>query len=250
MVSSSSTSSSRDTSPSPEPPHASSPSPPPSPTLEPVLDVGVESFYEWVVDRTQLKAPLPPVDGWTLTTTLRAYNERKLYTLNTAHCITAYLGCLRGHATIDAAIADPAIEAAVRGALAESGAALCAKHGFAPAEHAAYVEKTLRRFRNPAVRDDVARVGRQPLRKLGRADRLVGPARMCAAHGVAPPHLLAGVAAALLYDVPGDEQAAALRADIAAKGLAPTVADVTGFEEGGAEVRAVLEAYERLRASA
>jgi mannitol-1-phosphate 5-dehydrogenase len=132
--------------PSPSLPLASSPSPPPSPSLEPILDVGVESFYEWVVDRTQLKEPLPLVKGWTLTKNLRAYNERKLYTLNTGHCIAAYLGYLKGVFTIDEAIADPEIEAAVRGALAESGTALCAKHGFTSAEHATYVDKTIRRL--------------------------------------------------------------------------------------------------------
>jgi mannitol-1-phosphate 5-dehydrogenase len=228
---------------------ASSPrgSPEPEPTA-PALDVAVEAFHEWAVDGTQLRSPAPRVKGWTRTPRLRAFVERKLYTLNTAHAIAAYRGALAGLDTVGAAIADPAIEAAVRQALAESGAALCAEHGFTEEEHAAYIEKTIQRFRNPHLHDAIARVAREPLRKLARADRLVGPARMCAARGIPARGLLSGVAAALLYDAPDDAQSAQLARDIATKGLERTVVDVTGFEAGGDEVREVVEAYERLSA--
>ena len=45
----------------------------------------------------------------TLVDDLMAYIERKLFTLNTGHCITSYLGKLRGFPTIDEAIADEEI---------------------------------------------------------------------------------------------------------------------------------------------
>jgi mannitol-1-phosphate 5-dehydrogenase len=109
------------------------------------LDVGVEGFYEWVVDNSELKHPLPPVKGWKLTDTLRAYNERKLFTLNTGHCIAAYLGYLKGKKTIEDAILDEDIVATVRGALEESGGAICKKHGFPKEEHEKYIEKIIER---------------------------------------------------------------------------------------------------------
>jgi mannitol-1-phosphate 5-dehydrogenase len=212
------------------------------------LDVGVESFYEWVVDRTQLKEPLPDVK-WKLTENLRAYNERKLFTLNTGHCITAYLGYIKGQHTIAEAIANESILATVHGALEESGAALCKRHGFKKDEHEKYVETILHRFRNPSVKDDVARVGRQPLRKLSREDRLVGPALMCRQYSIPMKHLLVGIAAALLYDDESDPQAKELQKDIADNGLEATVAKLTSFEAGGQDLKGVLEAYEQLKAS-
>ncbi len=42
-------------------------------------------------------------------------------------------------------------------------------------KHAAYIRKILGRFENPYLKDEVERVGRQPLRKLSAGDRLIKP---------------------------------------------------------------------------
>lgn len=64
------------------------------------LAVTVESFSEWIVDEQQFKGEIPNIEGMEKTNNLMAFVERKLFTLNTGHCITAYLGCLSGHKTI------------------------------------------------------------------------------------------------------------------------------------------------------
>ncbi len=61
------------------------------------LEVTVETFSEWIVDKTQFKGALPNIPGMELTDNLMAFVERKLFTLNTGHAITAYLGKLAGH---------------------------------------------------------------------------------------------------------------------------------------------------------
>ena len=48
----------------------------------------------------------------------------------------------------------------------ESGAVLIKRYGFDADKHAAYIQKILGRLENPYLKDDVERVGRQPLRKL------------------------------------------------------------------------------------
>jgi mannitol-1-phosphate 5-dehydrogenase len=218
------------------------------------LDVGVEEFFEWIVEGPSLKGTKAgaldvPIDGMTLTDNLPAYNERKLFTLNAGHAITAYLGYLKGLRTVDASIADEEIASVVRGALHdEAGAALCRKHRFDEKEHGAYIEKIIVRFQNAAVKDDVVRVGRQPLRKLGREDRLVGPARMCAEDGIAVRHLATGIAAALWYENEGDEQSVEMRKAIATKGLDKYVVELTGFEEGGDVHKQILKSYTELEA--
>ncbi|KAJ6582032.1 mannitol dehydrogenase domain-containing protein [Mycena capillaripes] len=217
-----------------------------------VLDVGVEEFFEWIVEGPSLKGTKAgkldvPVNGMTLTDNLSAYNERKLFTLNAGHAITAYLGHLKGLETVDASIEDADIAAVVRGALHdEAGAALCRKHKFDETEHAAYIEKIIVRFQNAAVKDDVVRVGRQPLRKLGRGDRLIGPARMCTEYGIAVRHLATGIAAALWYDNEEDEQSVEMRKAIAEKGLEKYVVELTGFEEGSDIHKQILKSYTEL----
>ncbi len=52
---------------------------------------------------------------------------------------------------------------------------LIKRYAFDPQKHAAYIQKILGRFENPYLKDDVERVGRQPLRKLSAGDRLIKP---------------------------------------------------------------------------
>lgn len=93
------------------------------------IDVVVEEYFEWDVEKSGLKGELPQIEGMTLVDDLMAYIERKLFTLNTGHCITAYLGNLRGIPTIDKAIADEEIFGIVSAAMKESGAGLIKKYG-------------------------------------------------------------------------------------------------------------------------
>jgi len=129
----------------------------------------------------------------------------------------------------------------------ESGDALCKKHGFSPEEHAKYIEKIMNRFRNPYIKDDVARVGREPVRKLGPADRLVGPAKMADEFGLPKTNLLKAIAACLLYDNPEDNQSVQLKKDIKEKGLEEVIEDVLGFKKGGDESKLVVVAYNELK---
>ena len=214
------------------------------------LDVGVEQFYEWVVDETALKGdpPFPKhIHGMQLTDRLPAYHERKLFTLNTGHAMTAYLGHLKGYHTIDQAILDDEIARNVSNAMHESGAALCRKFGFVPAAHEAYIERILARFKNPHLRDECLRVGREPLRKLGRNDRFVGPARLAKGFGLPNKHLCRGIAAVLRYDVAEDEQSRELMGRIEREGVEKVAMELTGWEEEDVEIGYVVWNYEDLK---
>jgi len=213
------------------------------------LDVCVEEFSEWIVDKTLLRAPIdPPVRGMILTDSLQAYIERKLFTLNCGHAITAYLGFVHGLERVDQALANQEIMKDVRGALKESGAALVKKHGFNAKDHEEYVERVFSRFTNPKLHDNVERVGRQPLRKLSKGDRLLGPTAMARDYGLPIDHLVRGIAAALLFDVKSDTQSVEMIGRINEIGIERAAAEYTGFEEGSEEHDKVIAAYKDLKA--
>lgn len=212
-----------------------------------ILDVGVEAFHEWIVEEPKLKGGTPDIDGMKLTDNLVAYVQRKLFTLNTGHAITAYIGFLKGLETIDQSIQDDSVRAIVRPAMEESGAALVQKHGFDADEHAKYIDKIETRFKNPYIRDEVIRVGREPLRKLGQADRLVGPVKMATEFDLGRDHLLKGIAAAFHYDNTADPQSAELQGRIQAEGFGAVVSDVTGFAKDSDDYNKVIAAYEELK---
>jgi mannitol-1-phosphate 5-dehydrogenase len=217
---------------------------PSSPHPENPLDVGVEEFSEWAVDRTALRAPIdPPVQGMMLTDSLDAYIERKLFTLNCGHAIAAYLGFAHGFDRIDRALENEEIREDVRGALREGGAALVKKHGFDAKGHEQYVERVLSRFMNPKLHDDVERVGRQPLRKLAKGDRLLGPTMMAREYDLPVDYLARGIAAAFLFDVQSDPQSVELMRKVDQVGIERAVAECTGLDTDSDVHRKIISAY-------
>ncbi len=210
------------------------------------LEVTVESFSEWIVDETQFKGEIPNVKGMEKTDNLMAFVERKLFTLNTGHCITAYLGCLNGHETIREAIENPEIRAQVKQAMQESGEVLIRRYGFDRDAHAAYIEKILGRFANPYLVDEVDRVGRQPIRKLGANDRLIKPLLGTIEYGTANQTLLKGVAAALKYKNETDPQAVELQETLQKQGLRKTLAHYTGLDENGPQAQQIEALFNQL----
>ncbi|EPR2983283.1 mannitol-1-phosphate 5-dehydrogenase [Vibrio parahaemolyticus] len=210
------------------------------------LEVTVESFSEWIVDEQQFKGEIPDISGMEKTNNLMAFVERKLFTLNTGHCITAYLGCLKGHRTIREAIEDPSIHAEVKQAMQESGEVLIRRYGFDRDMHNAYIEKILGRFANPYLVDEVDRVGRQPIRKLGANDRLVKPLLGTIEYGTENKTLLKGIAAALKYTNDTDPQAVELQTSLKAVDVKKTLATYTGLAEDSVEVAQIEAIYHQL----
>jgi mannitol-1-phosphate 5-dehydrogenase len=175
------------------------------------LDVTVETYFEWAIERPPFGGQEPSIPDATWVDNLAPYIERKLFTVNTGHATTAYHGFARGISKLSDALADDAVRTAVEGVLAETKQLLVAKHGFPAEAQQAYVDKILQRFANPYLPDTVDRVGRQPLRKLSRSERLIGPAAELAERGIRPQYLLATVDAALSFDVPQDPESVELQ---------------------------------------
>lgn len=193
------------------------------------LDVTVETFFEWAIERSPFGSVPPEIPGAHFVADLAPYIERKLFTVNTGHAATAYFGFLAGHARISDALADPEVAGAVERVLAETSALIVAKHEFTEDEQARYRATILERFRNPELPDTVERVGRQPLRKLGRHERFVGPAAELASMGLPVDGLLAAVGAALRFDVPADPESVELAQLLRTRDAETFVDDVTGI---------------------
>lgn len=196
------------------------------------LDVTVESYHEWVIDRTPFGGAEPELPGATFVDDLGPYIERKLFTVNTGHATIAYFGFLAGAAAISEALALPIVDASVRAVLDETKRLLVAKHGLDAGKQQDYIDRILVRFANPHLPDTVDRVGRQPLRKLGRHERFVGPAAELAERGITPSALLDAVGAALRFDVPEDEQSVRMLAELATRPAEDFAREVYGVEPG------------------
>ena len=210
------------------------------------IDVAVEKYYEWNVEEKAFVGKAPEIAGMNMADNLLAYIERKLFTLNTGHAITSYLGKMKGCQTILESIETPEIYAVVHAAMQQSGEALVKQFGFDHEAHFKYIEKIIKRFHNPYLKDDVTRVGREPIRKLSPDDRLIKPVMTAKSFGLPYDKILLGVGAALHFNNPEDPQSVQLMEKIATEGLVPTISEVTGIKSGDPMLQEIVNAYKEV----
>lgn len=136
----------------------------------------VEPYYEWLIEDKKIKNPVNNrIHGAVYVEEIHPYISRKLYIVNAAHAAAAYLGALNGYQTVQEALKDKKIYEVIKEMLVENALFLSKKFQFNLVDLQQFIEKTLLRHGNDAIKDSVYRVGRSPIRKLQPNERLVGP---------------------------------------------------------------------------
>jgi len=134
---------------------------------------------------------------------LAPFEDAKLLGHNATHALGGFLGKLLDLELVaDLREIDGAMGFLRAAFIEESGATLRKRWAgveelFTEAGYEAFADDLLERMVNPYLADTIDRAGRDPRRKLGWDDRLVGLIRMGLAEGVATPRYGMGVAAGL-----------------------------------------------------
>jgi mannitol-1-phosphate 5-dehydrogenase len=221
------------------------------PVAEDPLFILAEDYNEWTADATARVGESPPLAGLEWVPNQTARLQRKLYLHNTGHATCAYFGFLRGYEFVHEAARDPWILEQVRAAIADSGRAVAAEYGFAEEEVRAYAENLLDRLPSDALPDRLARVVREPIRKLGPDERFLGPLRLCERHGLPREGLCGGIAAVLaaaerhgVRSLPSaDQEWEQLATLMRERGPVGALQEVSGWTLDEQSARTVAEAY-------
>jgi len=134
---------------------------------------------------------------------LAPFEDAKLLGHNATHALAGFMGALLGLTLVaDLRHTDGAMDFLRTAFVAESGATLIdhwegAAELFTKSGYEAFADDLLRRMVNPHLADTIERAGRDPRRKLGWDDRLLGLLRLGLAEGVPTPRYAMGVAAGL-----------------------------------------------------
>ena len=212
------------------------------------LDVKIEKFYEWCVETTGFKSGHPEIEGVHWVDDLEPFIERKLFTVNTGHATAAYFGYQKGVGTIHEALADPDIKNEVYEALEETSHLIINKHGITSQAQEEYVNTIITRISNPYLEDVPARVGRAPIRKLGRKERFIGPAAQLAERGYDVTALIKGVEMALRFqNVEGDEESFELAKILSELSAPDATTKLTGLENSHPLYEKVVKAVEKVQ---
>lgn len=203
----------------------------PAQTHEDPLFVVVEPFNEWVVETSRMRNPTFKLTGVHYEKDLEPFIERKLFSVNSGHATSAYTGAFYGAKTILEALKDDRVKAQVEAVLGEIRSLLIAKWNFDEQALIDYHKIIISRFENPFIVDDVNRVARTPIRKLGYDERFIRPIRELKERQLSYQNLLKTIAFVFNYNDSNDEQSVQLQELLATKPLPEVVADVTGLTD-------------------
>lgn len=223
-------------------------------TIEPPADLKerdplaltAQDLWEMPADKEAFVRPIPEIIGLAPKEKFQGGLVRKLFTYNAINAVISYVGRLRGYELLSDAANDPELEALARQAYEEVAPALCHKYGFDPDDQRRFAESAIAKYQKREIVDPIERNTRDPIRKLGRNDRLVGPACLALEYGTRPAALSKAIAAALRYDYPDDPAAVRLQQMIRDGGLAAALRQVCGIEPDGALGKLIAAAYEQM----
>ena len=202
----------------------------------------VEAFNRILVSKVRLPGFERGIGAFEEKADLLPFEEAKLFGHNATHALAAYLARLMGIERIADLRDVPGFLPFLREAfLEESGAALIRKWRgvdelFTPQGYREYADDLLERMTNPFLMDTVERVGRDPRRKLGWDDRLIGTMRLALAQRVEPRRYAIGAAAAFAALDDGFLDGAAAVGELADPTWQPDAAEretVLGWIEAG-----------------
>ena len=201
------------------------------------MRVCVERYGFLPVDQAAIKGEVPEIQNLVPYEPFDFYIKRKLFIHNMGHATCAYLGGYVGRKYIYQAIDDPEILSIVENAMLESAMALSQKYGVELEPLMLHITDLLGRFRNAALKDTCKRVGGDPARKIGAADRLIGSSLLCLEMGVTPAYIAVGAAGAVYryLNEAGTEQSY----DAAQKVLR----DVSGLSDSHALTDLIMQMY-------
>jgi mannitol-1-phosphate 5-dehydrogenase len=162
------------------------------------LTVQVQDHWTLPLDGEALRTEVS-IEGFEKKTGFARELTRKLFTYNCVNAMVCYIGYLSGYEWLADAANDPNIAELALQAGRESSAALVAAYGFEADEQEIWCNQALEKYQDESIRDPIERNARDPVRKLGKTERLLGPIHLCIEHNLPHQTLMIGVAAALRY---------------------------------------------------
>jgi mannitol-1-phosphate 5-dehydrogenase len=223
----------------------SSVEPTPEMKAEDPLSLKVQDMWEMPADKDAFIGEIPQIRGLAPKASFEGGLVRKLFTYNAINALIAYAGHLKGHTLLSDAANDPELVELARAASMEAGKALCETYGFDLGDQHQFAEAAIAKYQKREIVDPIERNARDPLRKLSRNDRLVGPACLAFKCGIRPLALSRAIGAALHYDNAGDPAAQKLQAMIKEMGISKTIQEVCGIDPESELAHMIVDDYRK-----
>ena len=147
------------------------------------LDINSENYPYLQCDADLLEGYVPDIPSVRAIGEFSNFLTRKLYTYNAASCVIAYVGALLGYTDYGAAANDPLVLKLLDKNYAATNRAMCQTYGYDLEDQTEFAALSKAKFCDRTIVDTVARNAREPHRKLGNRERIIGAAAMLHACG-------------------------------------------------------------------
>jgi len=215
--------------------------------VERSLDLVAERLRTIYVEAAHWLGPPPEIPSFDYWQEVTPFYWRKLYTNNAGHALIAYMGAYLGCTTVAEAVQRAPVRRHLEDLLHAAGAVLVHEFGLNPeATRQHLVQLQDERYPNPELGDTIARLGRDPLRKLGPDERLVGLLRLLQAANLSTLPVTRVIGAALRYRDPNDPSAVALAKRVRKEGPGAVLESVCGIAPAEPCLTECLDAFEAL----
>ena len=217
-----------------------------SKAINPLL-VRVEPYDILPVEKKAFKGQIPKIKAFHPVNDIYRYEELKRFVHNLSHATLAYAGYLKNYTFIWEAMNDSGITTLLDGVLKETNIALMKKHRFPKSEIEGYARNLKKRFRNKLLSDTIYRVARDPLRKLGHEERIIGAIKLCFEHNISPDNVYVVASYCLCYNYPDDPEAVKLQKYIHEKGVGFVLENVCKLKKNSRESMCILKNYAEIK---
>ena len=160
-----------------------------------------------------------------LTDNLEAFMAEKIWSANLEHCSFGFLGGYERYETINQAVKDDRIRKMTYYAWLEGRRAIEIEYGFPiPSDEKKQID--YQKFSSPYFADKISRIARDPIRKLAKNDRFIGPALLCLRHNIMPSFILKCAAYGFFYIELNDPVSVRLQKMMRVKSLEEVILEV------------------------
>ena len=207
------------------------------------LDIASENYPYLQCNADLLNGYIPPVKAVKPVKEFGNFLTRKLFTYNAASCVIAYLGWLEGYTDYAEAANDEKILQQLDKNYEITNRVLCKEFGYDKKDQDEFALLSRNKFTDKTISDTVARNAREPQRKLGKTERIIGPMLVIDKYGEDTSILQKTTAAMLLYDNDGEDEWRKIKAE---NTPAEILEKICGIDKESKLFASILNWYDKL----
>ena len=208
------------------------------------LALRMQDWWTLPLDKEAFIGPIPDVEVFAPKGNFSNELVRKLYTFNGTNGPIAYIGWANGYRILhESAMAYPVFFREIQ---EESAFGLIHEFDLDESEQRSFLALAMKKYTDPAINDLIERNAADSRRKLGREERLVGPALLCLKHGRTPYAYAKAIAAAYAYNGSDDAGTQAVQDTVKNEGIEKAIKKFSSLDETSKLYHLIIESFDSM----